>query len=119
MKSIKEQKDIIARATKLPWYGEKIPPTCKDDSFLSQVSSSCVVAVTAASSGNAIYASPNGGTFPASDKAFIVSASENYPALLDWAERARRYLLEFKEKLIKEKTEANDELVRFLEELPE
>lgn len=108
MKSIKEQRELIKNATTLPWFDKPTP-------------TACVVASTAYATGNMIYSDPPYGTFPAADQRFIISASENYPKLLDWAERARGYLESYiDDRKIYEGTEGLvTDMLKLLEELPE
>lgn len=94
MKSIEQQRKIIDAATPGPWTTELVSGDTTGDpnSFTYGMSPSVVIAATAAGKSNRVYATPKGGTHPAADQRFIAESRNQYPALLDWAERAREML---------------------------
>jgi hypothetical protein len=82
------------KATAGPWTTKPLPGDTSGDpsSFTYGMSPSVVVAATAASKENRIYANPPGGTFPANDQGFIAHARTDVPEMASWIARAETCL---------------------------
>lgn len=129
MKSLSEQLAIVSWATPGPWTEKPIPPIDpKSNDLLLSMSPSVVVAATAPSKSNRIYANPSCGTFPAGDQRLIIAGRNDYPETLDWAKRARVRLTIFEavcESMPEPKLgewnwpQMKEEIRKLLDELPE
>lgn len=81
---IAEIKERVASTTAGPWITHPTPngqdgwPTCT------------VIACTARGKGNAVYATPQGGSFPGADKDFIAHARQDIPWLVEQLEELER-----------------------------
>lgn len=73
---IAEMREIEKAATEAPWTEKPAPDD--EDGF----SPSVRIAATARGPRNEIYATPDGGSFPAADRAFIIAARSFVPRSL-------------------------------------
>lgn len=86
--NLKRARELCEAATPGPWSTQE--PTGKVSGFTTGV----LVAATAPGKGSRIYAEPQGGTFPAADRDFIVAARTLLPEALDRIEALERLVEE-------------------------
>lgn len=94
LRDLKADLELCNNATPGPWYREKTGANFKG--FSSEV----IIADTSRyTTGNKVYAEPEGGQFPSSDADFIAQAREGWPHAIERAIKAEALICELVEVL--------------------